>query len=256
MITNPWFGILLVLTALAAALAGISALGNRLHPEAARKALHVSMGLVTLALPWLFTETWPVILLAFIALAVFIALRTICVLHRYGRALHATRRTSLGEYHFVLGTCALFILTRGNDLMFFIPMLILIFADSAAVMVGTRIGHRRYVIGSACKSLEGSVAFYVIAFFCAYVPLALINTCSAPECAGIALMVAAVSTLCEAIAGRGLDNLLVPLGAYAALTTFHEPDAAGPTGYVLAAALVLLAVCLCNLRILRNDRAN
>ncbi|MGH9769668.1 MAG: hypothetical protein ACREAB_19765 [Blastocatellia bacterium] len=45
------------------------------HPEMTRKLMLVGMGLVTLSLPWLFAEAWPVLLLAALILALLIALR-------------------------------------------------------------------------------------------------------------------------------------------------------------------------------------
>lgn len=225
---SPWLGILLVLSVFGAALAGLATASPRLHYETARKTLHVGMGLVTLALPWLFDESWPVMVLAATALAALVALRSVRALRRYGSVLHTVRRDSFGEFHFVLGACALFLLTRGNDLFYFIPMLILTFADAIAAVVGIRYGTHPYAFGSARKSLEGSLAFFATAFVCVYVPLVLLTPDAASTCTGIALTVAAVATVCEAVAGRGLDNLLVPLAAYAALAVVHDAGAAAP----------------------------
>jgi phytol kinase len=218
--------VLLVISALCAALVSTAIAGRSLDPEIARKGLHVSMGVVTLALPWLFVEFWPVLITAVFAAGILLALRTVPALRCHGGALHAVRRDSLGEFHFALGACAVFLLAQGNKLLFVVPMLVLTFADTAAALVGTRFGIHSYAIGHARKTLEGSGAFLVVAFLCTYIPLALVTDATAPECAGIALMVAATATACEAIAGRGLDNLLVPLGAYATLALLHDESAA------------------------------
>ena len=62
----PWLGILLVLVVLGGVMIGLKLISARchLHPETSRKAVHIAMGLVTLSFPWLFTASWPVLLLA------------------------------------------------------------------------------------------------------------------------------------------------------------------------------------------------
>ena len=62
--TEPWIGIGLVMATFAALLAIFSLIGPLLQPEVLRKGLHISMGLTTLAFPWLFDTPWPVVLVA------------------------------------------------------------------------------------------------------------------------------------------------------------------------------------------------
>ena len=65
---NPWLGIAMVLSVLIG-LVGALAFWRRLaepHVEVTRKLLHIGMGLVALTFPWLFTEFWPIVVLAVI----------------------------------------------------------------------------------------------------------------------------------------------------------------------------------------------
>ena len=58
---NPYVAMLLIGLMLAGLMLGLRTLQHRfdLHPEVARKLMHVAMGLVTLTLPWLFHSHWP-----------------------------------------------------------------------------------------------------------------------------------------------------------------------------------------------------
>lgn len=221
---SAWPGIVLVLVALSTSMFCLSKVGCDRDPEQVRKALHVMMGLVSLYLPLIFADRWPVLLLAGLIISFFIVLRAHGPLRRsLGSALHRVPRSSFGEIYFVIGTTLVFFLSEGNALLYCTPMLILCFADAAAAMVGTRWGRHRIVIGSTKKTLEGSLTFFVVAFCCAWLPLTFFGALSASQCAVGALATALATTLLEAFGGRGLDNLLVPLGAFVVLTSVSEP---------------------------------
>ncbi len=243
---HPWLGIALMLALLGALLVALAPLSRRYPPEVARKSLHVGMGLATLSFPWLFERTWPVLLLACTSLLAFLALSASSTLkRRFGCAIHQVPRASQGEMHFVLGTAAVFVLSAGDALMFCIPMLVLTLADAAAGLTGTAYGHHRFASCLGQKSVEGSAAFFVVALGCVYLPLLVAAPVHTAEQAAVAVFVAAITTGLEAIAGRGLDNLLVPVGAFVALKAggiSGNISAAG--GYEPAAQIALLAAVI------------
>ena len=251
---GSWLGIALVLVIFGALLAVLGRTSYRHHPEVARKALHVGMGLVTLSFPWLFSRTWPVLLLACVTLLILLGLRARCLMARnFGRALNGVARASHGEIWFVLGTCAVFMLAAGDALIFCVSMLILTFADAAAALAGTWSGRHRYPAWQGEKTAAGSAAFFVVALCCTYLPLALLAPGAGIEHLITAVLVAGMTTILEAVAGRGLDNLLVPVGAYAALksrllsaapTGAADPGPATPMALFSAAALIALFLAL------------
>ncbi|MEM6328347.1 MAG: hypothetical protein AAF791_14635, partial [Bacteroidota bacterium] len=67
---SPFVGVLLVMGALGVALAVFRwrQVQGRLTDEGARKGVHITMGALTLTFPWVFSETWPVLVLAGLAL--------------------------------------------------------------------------------------------------------------------------------------------------------------------------------------------
>lgn len=220
---SPWLGIPLVLIVLAGVMTCLKLITSRcnLHPESSRKAVHIVMGLVTLSFPWIFTESWPVLLLAGIAVAALVGTRLIRPLReRFGTVLHGVERTSLGEVYFPLAVAVLFLLADGNRLLYAIPLLTLTLADAVAALVGVHYGQHRYATSEGTKSAEGSLAFFLVAFLSAHVPLLLLSDTGRAESLLIAIVLGLLVMLFEAVSVGGLDNLFIPLGCYALLRSY------------------------------------
>lgn len=252
---DPWVGVGLVFATFAALLAVFSIIGPMLKAEVLRKGLHISMGLTTLSFPWLFDTPWPVVLVAGSSALAFLAMRMRFVFfRRLARSMQGIKRVSVGEYCFVAVTCIVFVLAGNDPLLYCIPMLLLTLADSAAALVGTTWGRHRYMTLGEYKTLEGSAAFFVVAFACIAVPLAWFTPASNPESMAVAALIALAVTVLEAAVGGGFDNLFVPLGAFAAIKatglTESRPEAlqSGSSlvvaGLCVAAALLVLLVAV------------
>ncbi len=214
---NPWLGIATMLICFGGLMAGLEGCRRSrvADQELLRKLLHMGMGVVTLALPWLFETAWPVVVLAIVFVFGMSGLRVSRSLQRLlGGVIHGVDRPSLGEIYFPLGVGLLFLLSGDHRLTFCIPVLILTFADATAALIGARYGVFRFCTPQGEKSLEGSITFFTIAFLSIHVPLLLFSDTGRVETLLIALTVGLQVTLLEAIAWRGLDNLLVPLGGF------------------------------------------
>jgi phytol kinase len=190
-----------------------------------RKLAHVGIGLVTLSLPFLFHSTWPVVFLSGLSIAAMIALRLVAPLKQgFGSVLHGVARSSGGEIYFPLSVAILFVLAKGNSVLFIIPILILTFADTAAALTGGRYGITHYDAPGSEKSAEGSVAFFLVAFLSTHIPLLLLTDTARSKTLLIALTISLVAMLLEAIAWRGLDNLFLPLGGFILLKVYLDLD--------------------------------
>jgi len=248
MMASPWFGILLVLSVLGGVMACLKLVGARcnLHPETSRKAVHIAMGLVTLSFPWLFRESWPVLLLAVLAVAALAGTRLIVPLReRFGGVLHGVERHSLGEVYFPLAVAALYLLASGNRLLYVIPLLTLTLADAVAALIGVRYGQHRFCTSEGTKSAEGSLSFFMVAFLSAHVPLLLLSDTGRAESLLIALVLGVLVMLFEAVSVGGLDNLFIPLGCYALLRRYLELGADELFFRLGAICLVALVVFGC-----------
>ena len=222
-VVNPWLGMTIVLAVLSGLLGGL-----RLYqcactpqPEVVRKLFHLGGGLTTLALPWLFAHAWPVLALAGLTiLGLFMLSHVGAFKDGLGGVLCGVARYSRGEIYFPLGVSLVFVLARGDALLFSIPMLILTLADPAAALVGMRYGRWHYAATASAKSAEGSMAFFIVAFVSVHIPLLLWTNMNGAETLRIALLVTLLSTLVEAVARGGMDNLLVPLASCILLRAF------------------------------------
>lgn len=228
---TAWAGMAGVLGALGGLFVVLRLVQGRfdIHPELTRKGMHVGMGVVVLSFPWVFDSAWPVIVLAATAVVALLAIRVPGVLHsRLGNVLGGVQRTSLGEIYFPVGVAFLFTAytnleeegTIPRSLCYCIPVLYLAVADATAALVGVRYGLTKYAAAVGTKSIEGSVAFFITAFLSTYIPLSLWSACGRTECLLIGLLLGLLGMMFEAIAWRGLDNLILPLMTFLLLRTF------------------------------------
>ncbi len=249
---NPWFGMVFVLAVFLLLIMGLRAFRHWRHASAelVRKLLHVGMGLVTLSLPWLFVTAWPVLLLA-VAFAVGLpAIRAFRSLqHHLGGIIDGVDRRSLGELYFPLSVALVFLLSGGDAMLFCIPMLILTLADTAAALIGWHYGCHRFGLPKSQKSLEGSIAFFTVALLGTSIPLLLFARTGPAETLLIALTLALSTSVLEAIAWSGLDNLFIPLGGVILLQALLELDLTALAAVTCATLmLVSLLTALLNIQ--------
>lgn len=191
-------------------------------PEWVRKLFHIGMGLFTLSLPWLFADAWPVWVMCGVTMGLLLVLRFSARLQQtFGAVLGDVARCSHGELYFSLGVATLFAFAHNDQIAYGIAILLLTFADAAAALVGTRLGTHRYQSLAGQKSLEGSGAFLFVAVLCIVVPLLVGTSLPLATTLLLSLTLALPLTLLEALAGRGLDNLLLPLVAYGLFTALR-----------------------------------
>jgi phytol kinase len=249
---HPWAGIALAAASFGALVAALKwyAFGATAHPETRRKLLHVGSGLLTLPFPFLFADVWPVLLLTG-STAVFLAAVKFLPpgRRRFGGILPGVGRTTFGELYFPTAVALIFWLSHGeHPIMFVVPVLVLSIADAGSAVIGMRYGTTPY--GSAHKTIEGSLAFAVVAFVCIYLPLLVWGPSRGSgqgvgqiEAVLIALTLALAVTLIEGVARRGRDNLFIPVGTYFILGALLDLDIPGlQLWLVIVVALVGLIV--------------
>lgn len=231
-----------VLAAFAGLLVGLKAVEKwgSFHPEVLRKGVHVGMGLVVLPFPWVFDRDWPVIVLAALACGALVATRSIGLLRRgVGTVMDGVGRESLGEIYYPISVAVLFVLSGDTWLLYVVPILMLALADAVAALVGVRYGQVQYQTSDGIKSIEGSLAFFLVAFFSAHIPLLLLTDTGRAEAILIATILALLVMMLESVAWRGLDNLFIPLGAHAFLRLYLGEDVQGLVIHLLVAAVFM-----------------
>ena len=159
------FSVFLVVLSLGLLLALIHKLP--LSPEASRKSVHVGMGIICLTFPWLFSTNWHVDLLATLAVTTLLAIRW--MKPPLGKVLHGIERLSFGELLFPIGVAIVFRLANGDLGIYFPAISILTFADTAGALIGKRFGKHIYNTNAGQKSLEGSLAVFVVSFIIVWI---------------------------------------------------------------------------------------
>lgn len=199
--------------------------------EWTRKFAHFGGGLVVAAFPWLFRSPLTVLALGVVFAGVLAGGGRLGLL----RGIHGVERRTHGDLFYLAAVCVLFWAGHGEPVFYLISVLVLVVADSAAALLGSRYGKWSYNVGEERRTLEGSGVFLLTAFLSAHLPLLLLTELDRSSCVLVALYVAVLATGLEAIGRRGSDNLMVPLATFALLAR-----AVGSPAWWLGAQLLLL----------------
>jgi phytol kinase len=220
---SPWLGLFILLAAGGLWLLLVRWLRGLTHMESelSRKLFHAGSGAILLSMPWLFTDIWPVLLWGLagiigVSLMIFVP----GLKERFGGGLYDVGRVSYGDIYFVIGVVALFFFAAGNKYLFVVPLLMLSFADASSALIGKRFGRIKYDATDGYKSVEGSAAFFAVAFLSTLLCAPLLPNVDYAQVLLIATILGLLVMMLEAIAWRGLDNLLIPLGGFILLRTF------------------------------------
>lgn len=181
---------------------------GRLSAEIARKSIHLSGGLGCLLFPFLVSSWITVLLLAFVFASIFYLGENRKML----KSLSSVERRSCGSLLFPVAILTLFILSEGRLWLYISALLVLVLADTAAALAGTRFGKTFYQTAPGeKKSAEGTAMFCFVGFFAVYLPLLFLSDIPHLTCILTATLMALLLGGLEAVSIGGTDNLFVPL---------------------------------------------
>ena len=190
--------------------AEILARRGRVLPEASRKGVHLLGGFVCLFFPLLLTSWVSVLCLAVItAISLYGGERS-----GYLKCLGSVKRESKGSLYFPVAVLLLFVLGQSRLWLYVSGLLVLVLADTAAALAGTRFGRVHYRTSpSEQKSLEGTLAFTGMAFISVFLPLYFLgpDNLGFVTCFLSAFLLSVLLAGFEAISIGGTDNLFVPV---------------------------------------------
>lgn len=195
---------------------GIGFAGKRRgwHPEIQRKGIHVATGLFAIALPFLVTDRWPVVALITLGIVVMAAMRIPALASGFGSALHGVARKSYGEILLALAVGFVFLRSRGDLILYALPLAVITLSDTAAALAGTAYGKRVFRIERGTKSAEGVAMFFLVTWIVAMSMLLLFTDVPRPNVFLMGVTVALFGALVEMDSWRGLDNLFVPVAIH------------------------------------------
>ena len=183
------------------------------HPEITRKLTHTGLCMVALTVPSVTDSISVVLILMGIAYLLLYLSKRFGV---FGSLNNVERKTS-GDASFI---AALFICFSVSVLMkdpslFYIPVLILALADSAAGLTGVFLKVKRWPgstwAGRANKSYAGSAVFFFTSFLVIMMVLPAFHQAPSRVLLATSLAIGMVATLFEAFSGKGYDNITVPV---------------------------------------------
>ncbi|MCU0856976.1 MAG: hypothetical protein MUC65_01045 [Pontiellaceae bacterium] len=181
---------------------------QQLTAETARKSIHLAGGLGCLLFPLLISSWIAVMCLAGLFAVIFFFGEN----HKQLKSLSSVERRSCGSLLFPVAILILFVLSEGRIWLYVSALLVLVLADTAAALAGTRFGRIFYQTAPGeKKSLEGTVMFCLVGFFAVYLPLLAFSDFPHLICIGTALLMAILLGGLEAVSIGGTDNLFVPL---------------------------------------------
>ncbi len=180
----------------------------KLQTEWTRKIAHVGSGIVALTYP-LYIHNHLIVL--GLTLSFTLILFTCKKLGLFP-SIFSVGRKSYGELLFVWSSWILFWLAQntGESIYFYLPFSVVIFADPAAALIGTKIPIKKYRIFGHEKSYDGSFAFFIISFALSFYFLSDYFH-QQSELFLYSIMHAALLTLTEAISIKGWDNFTIPV---------------------------------------------
>ncbi len=186
-----------------------------------RKLAHIGTGLLSISLPWVFSSSIPIFIICGASIVLLLAIRYLPLIHnRLSGVLDDVARDSWGEIYFPLSVGLLYYFAHGSKLLYVVPLVVLSLADTVAALTGAEYGKHGYAATGATKSMEGSIAFFSVAFFSVNVALVVFSDAGRIETLLISLNIALIVMLLEAIAWRGLDNIFIPLGVFILLRLY------------------------------------
>ncbi len=123
------------------------------------------------------------------------------------QAIHTVQRPTYGELFFGVAVGAVALITH-QPAIYAAALLHMSLADGLAAIIGSRFGHKNsYFIFGLKKSRYGTLTFLVVS-------LAILSWFNLTQHTNLGLWMAVIAggaTILENIAGKGFDNLVVPI---------------------------------------------
>ena len=188
---------------------------EKLNSELIRKILHIGSGIGGLALPFIFEEKSSVIILGAIFLMLLISIRI--VKHKitgFKKVLETKNRKTFGDIYFIMSILGLWIVSSEDKVMYSLPLIILMFSDAFAALIGEFYSKYKFNTGFGTKSIEGSITFFLTTYFVCINFFLLFSDINSINIVLVSLLLSILTMILEVISWNGLDNLFVPFFVY------------------------------------------
>ncbi|TNE30124.1 MAG: phosphatidate cytidylyltransferase [Bacteroidetes bacterium] len=177
--------------------------------EITRKISHIGTGILTLAFPVVLTNHWEVLILC----SSFLILLVLSIRFEFLKGINNVERTTYGSVLYPVAVYLVYLVyaETGNLGHFYAPILILAISDPVAALVGRRWPLIPFSVAGETKTVAGSVAFSLSAFFITGIIWMMESEPLSVQSIFTVLAIALISALTEAVSRKGWDNLSIPL---------------------------------------------
>ncbi|MCA9951064.1 MAG: hypothetical protein KDE48_15540 [Anaerolineales bacterium] len=184
-----------------------------------RKVIHIGVGMLSWALPFLFTEPT----LFIVACLGFMVINLLD--WRYGliKSMASSNRANLGTVYFPLAAAVVVYIFWDTPPLMVAALMPLTWGDGLAPVVGKLYGRRQYRVHNSIRTIEGSIGFFIAGFFFTWLALWVMPgfpIVTPLQAFAPALVIMLVTTLIEAFSIWGLDNLTITAAAILILTVW------------------------------------
>ena len=207
---NDWLGFIIALVYIIG-LIGLAEVLRRwrgYNSDFTRKIIHIGVGMLAWALPFLFAEPW----LFIVACVGFMIINLLDWHFGFFAAMSSSSRSNLGTVYFPLAAAVVAYTYWDTPPIMVAALMPLAWGDGLAPVIGKRFGRHTYLIRGNTRSIEGSIGFFFAALIATWLALWVIPGSPAitpGEAFLPALLVSFFTALVEAITIWGLDNLTV-----------------------------------------------
>lgn len=188
---------------------------EKLNSEVIRKILHIGSGIGGLTLPFIFEKKSSVIILGAVFLVLLISIRI--VKHNvtgFKKVLETKNRKTFGDIYFIISIMGLWLVSSDDKVMYALPLIILMFSDAFAALIGEFYSKYKFNTGFGVKSIEGSVTFFLTTYFICINFFLFFSNIESINIVLVSLLLSILTMILEIISWNGLDNLFVPFFVY------------------------------------------
>ncbi len=204
-----WLGIVVSYLYIGLILVGAKLFEKR-GEEASRKFIHIMLGNWWLIAMYFFTNVW----FAIFVPITFVIINYVSYKRGIIKVMEREQQDGLGTVYYAIALLILAIVSFGiyqKPILGLVPNLVMAYGDGFAAVVGKWIKSKTYQIGETKKTLAGSITMFAISLICIGGFLIATTTFALWQIIVISIVMASIATIVEAISGKGIDNISVPI---------------------------------------------
>lgn len=181
--------------------------------EFSRKFIHIMLGNWWFIAMYFFTNVW----FAMFVPITFVIINYVSYKKNLIKVMERDKQDGIGTVYYAVALLILTIVSFGiykEPLLGLIPNLLMAYGDGFAAVFGKLIKSKKYRLGETKKSFAGSTTMFIITVLLIGIYLVLKHNeafWQTGHWSLITIMMAFCVTAIEAISGRGIDNISVPI---------------------------------------------